>query len=102
MRRGTWWRPREPLADRPLLLGAVAFVGGIVAGAVVWGQVIRHAKRELFGPSPLRRLAALGYLAGRPGPETALLLTEYVAWERQAVLRQRGRLLLARMSPYLD
>ena len=90
------------MADRPVLLGAVAFAGGLVAGAVVWGQAIRRSKRELFSPSPLRRLAALGYLAGRPGPESARLLTEYVAWERQPVLRRRGRLLLDRMAPYLD
>ena len=102
MRRRAWWHRREPLADRPLLLGAVAFAAGVLAGSVVWGQVIRRSKRELFSPSPLRRLAALGYLAGRPGSETAMLLTEYVAWERQPVLRQRGRALLERMSPYLD
>ena len=87
---------------RPLVLGAVAFVGGIVAGALVWGQLIRRSQRDLFSPSPFRRLAALGYLAGHPGPETAVLLTEYVAWERGPLLRQRGQLLLDRMSPYLD
>ena len=92
----------ERHGERPLLLGAVAFVGGIVAGAVVWGRLIRRSQRDLFSPSPFRRLAALGYLAGRPGPETAMLLTEYVAWERGPLLRQRGQLLLDRMAPYLD
>ena len=102
MRRLGIWREQRSAADRPVLLGAVAFAGGVVAGAIVWGQVIRRSKRELFCPSPLRRLAALGYLAGRPGAETARLLTDYVAWERVPMLRQRGRLLLDRMAPYLD
>lgn len=99
---GTLWRSPRGLADRPITVGAAAFVGGILAGAVVWGQLVRRSQRDLFCPSPLRRLAALGYLAGRPGPETALLLTEYVAWERQPLLRRRGRLLLDRMALYLD
>lgn len=94
----------HPLRDgaRPLVLGAMAFAGGIVAGALVWGQLIRRSQRDLFAPSPFRRLAALGYLAGHPGPETAMLLVEYVAWERKPLLRQRGQLLLDRMAPYLD
>ncbi|MBA3890680.1 MAG: hypothetical protein H0X64_09120 [Gemmatimonadaceae bacterium] len=90
------------LRNRPVTLGAIAFVGGIVAGTVIWGQVVRRSQRDLFAAAPLRRLAALGYLAGHPGPETARLLTEYVAWEQQPLLRRRGRLLLDRMSPYLD
>lgn len=95
-------RRRTALSDRPVTLGAVAFVGGLLAGAVVWGQVVRRSQRDLFAAAPLRRLAALGYLAGHPGPETARLLSEYVAWEQQPLLRRRGRLLLDRMSPYLD
>ena len=95
-------RRRTGLSDRPVTLGAVAFVGGVLAGAVVWGQVVRRSQRDLFAAAPLRRLAALGYLAGHPGPETARLLSEYVAWEQQPLLRRRGRLLLDRMSPYLD
>ena len=95
-------RPRPGLLDRPVTVGTMAFLGGVVAGAVVWGQLVRRSKRDLFAAAPLRRLAALGYLAGHPGPETARLLSEYVAWERQPVLRRRGRLLLRRMSPYLD
>lgn len=102
MRRGASVGVRGPLADRPLTLGAAAFLGGVVVGAVVWGQLVRRSSRDLFSPSPLKRLAALGYLAGRPGPETALLLAEYVAWERQPLLRTRGRMLLDRMAPSLD
>ena len=81
-----------------LRVGALAFAGGLVAGAVVWGRLMAHSRRDLFSPSPLRRLAALGYLGGRPGAESALLLTEYVAWERHPLLHRRARRLLHRMS----
>lgn len=100
--RSAFLQPHRPLAERPLSLGAAAFIGGVLVGAVVWGQLVRRASRDLFCPTPLRRLAALGYLAGRPGPETVLLLAEYVAWERQPLLRRRGRMLLDRMAPSLD
>lgn len=93
---------RLPLADRPLRLGVVAFVGGVLTGAMVWGRLLRRSQRDLFSASPLKRLAALGYLAGRRGPETARLLTEYVAWERDPNLRQRGQVLLERLAPSLD
>ena len=87
---------------RPLALGAMAFLGGIVVGAVAWGQALRACRRDLFAPSPLRRFAALGYLAGRPGVDTARLLGEYVAWESHPLLQRRAQRLLDRMSPYLD
>ena len=87
---------------RPLSLGAVAFLGGVVVGALAWVQALRACRRDLFCPSPLRRLAALGYLAGHPGPDTTRLLGEYVAWERHPLLRRRARRLLDRLAPYLD
>ena len=83
-------------------LGAGAFIGGLVIGTVLWSRQIHRSRRDLFTGSPLRRLAALGYLGGRPGAETALLLSEYVAWESHPLLRRRGRVLLDRMSPHLD
>jgi hypothetical protein len=50
----------------------------------------------------MRRYAALGFLAGRPGAETTRLLTDYVNWETRPALRRRGQLLLRRMHAYLD
>lgn len=79
-----------------------AFLGGLVVGALAWSAHLRRSRRDLFGPSRLQRLAALGYLAGQPGIETARLLTEYVGWEPDSVLRRRGERLLRRMSLYLD
>jgi hypothetical protein len=64
---------------------------------VVWSNQIRRSRRDLFSKSPVRRLAALGYLRGQPGVDTARILTDYVGWERHPVLRRRAELVLRRM-----
>jgi hypothetical protein len=81
---------------------AVGFVGGLAVGLVVWGTQVQRSRRELFSRSAVRRLAALGFLSGRPGVETARLLADYVNWETRPALRRRGQLLLRRMNAYLD
>ncbi len=81
---------------------AAGFLGGMVAGAIVWSAQIHRSRRELFSRRPWRRLAALGYLAGRPGLDTVRLLTDYVRWEQHGTLRQRGERLLKRMQRHLD
>jgi hypothetical protein len=86
----------------PARLAAFAFLGGLAAGMIVWGTQVERSRRELFSRSPLRRLAALGFLAGRPGQETARLLADYVNWETRPVLRRRGQVLLRRMEAFLD
>jgi hypothetical protein len=83
-------------------LAAVGFVGGVAAGLLVWSTQVERSRRELFNRSPVRRFAALGFLSGRPGLETARLLADYVNWETRPVLRRRGQLLLRRMEAYLD
>ena len=77
---------------------AAALIGGFIAGAIVWSTQIHRSRRELFNPRPWRRLAALGYLAGRPGLDTVQLLTDYVRWEQHEPLRKRGEKLLKRMQ----
>ncbi|HTE43990.1 MAG TPA: hypothetical protein VK636_02010 [Gemmatimonadaceae bacterium] len=81
---------------------AIGFLGGLILGAVVWSAQIERSRRELFSRSPVKRLAALGYLSGQPGLDTARLLTEYVAWERDSALRRRGQRVLRRMHSHLD
>jgi hypothetical protein len=81
---------------------AAGFVGGAIAGAIVWSAQIHRSRRELFSRRPWRRLAALGYLAGRPGLDTVQLLTDYVRWEQHVPLRRRGEKLLHRMQRHLD
>ena len=83
-------------------LAGLGFLGGVVVGALVWSAQMQRSRRDLFSRSAVRRLAALGYLRGRPGVETARLLTDYVKWEARPALRKRGQLLLRRMEAYLD
>jgi hypothetical protein len=83
-------------------LAAAGFVGGVAAGLLVWSTQVERSRRELFNRSPVRRFAALGFLSGRPGLETARLLADYVNWETRPVLRRRGQLLLRRMEAHLD
>ena len=89
-------------SERHLRLAAAGFVGGLTVGLVVWSTQVQRSRRELFSRSPVRRYAALGFLAGRPSAETARLLTDYVNWETRPALRRRGQLLLRRMHAYLD
>jgi hypothetical protein len=81
---------------------AAGFAGGLVVGLVAWSAQIRRSRRDLFSASAVRRVAALGYLGGRPGVQTARLLAEYVEWEPMPLLRRRGRRMLRRMQAYLE
>jgi hypothetical protein len=68
---------------------------------MVWSSQIRRSRRDLFSSSPVRRLAALGYLEGRPGIDTTRILTDYIGWEPHPLLRRRARLVLRRMRAAL-
>jgi hypothetical protein len=74
------------------------FAGGLAAGAAAGWMLaqlrLSTHQRDLFSPRPLRRLAALGYLAGQTGVGTIRLLRDYLAWERQPVLRRRAQAIL--------
>jgi hypothetical protein len=78
------------------------FLGGLVLGAVAWSAQIRRSRRDLFSRSPVKRVAALGYLMGRPGLDNARLLTDYVGWERNLLLRRRAERALRRMRSELQ
>jgi hypothetical protein len=80
---------------------AVGFLGGVAAGTLIWSRMQRQYRRNLFSRSPLRRVAALGYLRARPTVNTAQLLREYVAWEPRSILRQRGVKMLKRLESTL-
>ena len=77
------------------------FLGGLLLGVVIWSTQIRRSRRDLFSKSPVRRLAALGYLGGQPGLDTVRILTEYVGWERHPSLKRRGERSLRRMQAQL-
>jgi hypothetical protein len=80
---------------------AFGFLGGVAAGSLMWSRMQRQYRRNLFSKSPLRRVAALGYLRARPTVNTAQLLREYVAWEPRSILRTRGVRLLKRLEATL-
>lgn len=77
---------------------AILFTGGVMAGVLAgWWLAQRRLsthQRDLFSPRPLRRLAALGYLAGQTGVDTIRVLRDYLTWERQPVLRRRAKAIL--------
>ncbi|HLA15158.1 MAG TPA: hypothetical protein VJZ25_09060 [Gemmatimonadaceae bacterium] len=80
---------------------AVGFFGGVAAGSLVWNRLQHNCRRELFNRSPLRRVAALGYLRARPSISTARILREYIAWEPRPILRQRGARILKSLETTL-
>jgi hypothetical protein len=71
---------------------------GAAAGWVLAQRRLTFHRRDLFSPRPMRRLAALGYLAGQGGIETARLLRDYLAWEQQPMLRRRAEAILKRLE----
>ena len=89
------------MSRRNSTLIVLGFVGGLAAGSVVWSRMQRQYRRNLFSKSPLRRVAALGYLRARPTVNTAQLLREYIAWEPRTMLRQRGARMLKRLEATL-
>jgi hypothetical protein len=77
-----------------LAVGVLALAGTLL----VRDQISRHS-RELFSPHQMRRLAALGYLAGHDATvDAVLLLRDYVAWETKPMLRKRAASILSRME----
>lgn len=78
-------------------VGAASAVGTLV----VRDQMSRH-QRNLFSRQALKRFAALGYLAGTPASvELVQLLRDFVAWERNSIIRRRALQVLLRMERQL-
>jgi hypothetical protein len=88
------------MRSRGFLFAGGAMVGA-AAGWVLAQRRLTFHRRDLFSPRPMRRLAALGYLAGQGGVETVRLLRDYVSWERQPVLRRRAETILRRLESNL-
>ena len=96
-------RAYDRLADSDSLrMAAYGFLGGFVLGVAIWSQQVHRHRGGLFSRSPLRRLAALGYLGGQPSVDTARLLRDYIAWERQPALRRRGEHVLRQVEQSLE
>jgi hypothetical protein len=77
-----------------LALGAAAGV----AAFLLRDQMSRH-RRDLFSPHALRRLAALGYMAGEhTSVDNITLLRDFIAWEPRPLLRSRAVAIVRRME----
>ncbi|HET6579155.1 MAG TPA: hypothetical protein VFG66_12560 [Gemmatimonadales bacterium] len=78
-----------------------AMATGAVGGWLLAQRRLSIHQRDLFSPRPLRRLAALGYLAGQEGVGTVRLLRDYLAWERKPMLRRRAQAILRTLEATL-
>jgi hypothetical protein len=80
---------------------AAALTGGMVVGMLLAQRSMGRWRSALFSPRPLRRLAALGYLSGHPGPEAVRVLRDYLAWEEHPALRRRAAGIMRRIEASL-
>lgn len=85
------------MSGRRFLVGA-ATVAGLALGWVATGWQLERRRLDLFHPRPVRRWAALNWLASQPSAETLHLLRDYLGWEQQPLLRRRGSRLLRRLE----
>ena len=93
----------DGIADMgPGALAALGFLGGVTLGVVLWSRQLHRSREGLFSSRPLRRLAALGYISGRPSIDNARLLRDYMRWEKRPILRRRAEQVLRQVEDYLD
>ena len=78
-----------------------AMTAGVILGALLAQRSMGRWRSSLFSARPLRRLAALGYLSGHPGPEAVRVLRDYLAWEEHPALRRRAEAIMRRMESKL-
>jgi hypothetical protein len=96
-RRSVTYAPVAPVTNL-----AIGFIGGLTAGLLLSSRYLQLSRAGLFSPSPLRRLAALSYLAARPSVDTSRLLRDYIRWEPRPILRRRAELALRGIEASLD
>ena len=71
---------------------------GVLATWLIKDQIVRH-RRDLFSPRFLRRLAALGHMAKVEASVANInLMRDFILWEKKETLRERARLIVARME----
>lgn len=80
------------------ITAAAVAAAGAIAVLVVRDQLHRQ-QRNLFHPSALRRMGALGYISRqRASVDLLNLLRDYIAWESRKLLRNRARAVVDRME----
>ncbi|MDO8665172.1 MAG: hypothetical protein Q7J79_01070 [Gemmatimonadales bacterium] len=80
---------------------AGALAAGFVVGALLAQRSMGRWRASHFSARPVRRLAALGYLSGHPGPEAVRVLRDYLAWEEHPALRRRAESIKRHMEKKL-
>lgn len=71
---------------------------GVLATWLIKDQIIRH-RRDLFSPKFLRRLVALSHMAKVESSVSNInLMRDFILWEKKETLRERARLIVARME----
>ena len=80
---------------------AVAVAAGPPAGSTAQRRAHLPHRRDLFSPRPLRRLAALGYLAGQDGGGTVRLLANRGRIHNKTALRDNVAIVLILIRPRL-
>ena len=74
---------------------------GMLAAWIVKDQIVRH-RRDLFSPKFLRRLAALGHMAKvEASVDNINLMRDFILWEKKNSLKERAKLIIARMEETL-
>ena len=77
---------------------AAALGAGFATGVILAQRRMGRYRRALFSRRALDRLAALGYLSGRPGVETVQLLRDYLDWETHPMLKRRAEAIVRRLE----
>lgn len=91
---------------RKTKIALVTALAGLAAGALVTVVVrdqLSRARRDLFSPHALRRLAALSHLTrAEASVDLINLLRDFVSWEPRPLLKSRARGILERMQDEVE
>ncbi|MFN2315260.1 MAG: hypothetical protein ABR551_05305 [Gemmatimonadales bacterium] len=74
---------------------------GLAAGWLVAQGRQSHHRADLFNDRPIRRFAALGFLAGQQSVDTLCLLRDYLTWETVPLLRRRADTIVRKLEARL-
>ncbi len=80
---------------------AAATLLGLAAGWLVAQGRQSHHRADLFNRRPVRRFAALGFLAGQHSVDTLRLLRDYLSWETVPLLRRRADTIVRKLETRL-
>ena len=80
---------------------ASATLLGLASGWLLAQGRQAHHRADLFSVRPVKRFAALGFLAGQQSVETLRLLRDYLTWETVPLLRRRADTIVRKLEARL-